>query len=90
MSKTKKVRPLSQGALDALGVLQNIKVGTIIDIKNNGLENVNSSQLTALETRGLVKSELKEIEVVQVVRRTVKEYTITDSGLETNTSPETD
>ena len=90
MSNTKKVRPLSQGALEVLEMLQNIKVGTIIDIKNNGLEKVNSSHLTALENRGLVSSQLKEIEVVQVVKRKVKEYTITENGLKVDINTETD
>ena len=74
---------LSLEAIKALEMLKVEKSATAKKLKDLGFENVNSSHLKALENRGLVESKDVEIEVVVVQKRKVKEYTITEKGLET-------
>ena len=74
---------LSLETIRALEMLKVEKSATAKKLKDLGFENVNSSHLKALENRGLVVSKDVEIEVVVVQKRKVKEYTITEKGLET-------
>ena len=74
---------LSAETMKALEMLKVEKSATAKKLKDLGFENVNSSHLKALENRGLVVSKDVEIEVVVVQKRKVKEYTITEKGLET-------
>ena len=78
MNKTVK---LSAGAVDALKALATVKTATAKDLKDAGLEGLNSAHLTALVNRGLAESHDVEVEVVTVVKRKVKAYTVTDAGL---------
>ena len=74
---------LSLETIKALEMLKVEKSATAKKLKDLGFEKVNSSHLKALENRGLVVSKDVEIEVVVVQKRKVKEYTITEKGLET-------
>ena len=74
---------LSAETIKALEMLKVEKSATAKKLKDLGFENVNSSHLKALENRGLVTSEDVEIEVIITQKRKVKEYTITEKGLET-------
>ena len=74
---------LSAETIKALEMLKVEKSATAKKLKDLGFETVNSSHLKALENRGLVTSKDVEIEVVVVQKRKVKEYTITEKGLET-------
>lgn len=76
-----KVNKLSEGAIKALKMLKEGSA-TAHDLKQKGFTDVNSSHLKALENRGLVSSVEVEKELIQVVRRKVKEYTITNEGKE--------
>lgn len=78
MNKTVK---LSAGAVDALKALAVKGTATAKDLKDAGLENLNSAHLTALVNRGYVESHDVEVEVVTVVKRKVKAYTVTNAGL---------
>lgn len=77
MNKTVK---LSAGAVDALKALATVKTATAKDLKDAGLEGLNSAHLSALVNRGLAESRDVEVEVVTVVKRKVKAYTITEKG----------
>lgn len=77
---TKKVAKLSEGSLKALEMLKG-GTNTAQGLKELGFEGLNSAHLKALENRGLVTAVEVEKEVVTVVRRKVKEYTITDDGM---------
>lgn len=72
---------------DAINVLKTLKDGsaTVADLKVKGLTNVNSAQLKALETRGLVTAETVEREFVVTIKRKVKNYTVTDAGMDYKT-----
>lgn len=77
-----KVTKLSVGALNVLEAIKSAgKSVTAHDLKENGLEGLNSAHLKALENRGLVTAVEVEKEIVTIVRRKVKEYTITEKGL---------
>ena len=78
--KTKKVNPLSEGAINALKAISE-GPATAADLKAKGLENLNSAHLTALAKRGYVDTEEVEIEVPAIVKRKVKRYTINEKGL---------
>ena len=70
-----KVRELSEKAKEILKVLQEQgKELTIQDLKDLGVENPNGSHLTALETRGLITSQVVERVVPKTVK--VKGYTV--------------
>ncbi len=75
---------LSLGAIRALEMLKVEKSATAKDLKDLGFEKVNSSHLKALENRGLITSKDVEIEVITKQKRKVKEYTITEKGLESS------
>lgn len=78
----KKVAKLSESAIKVLEAIKGAEKGiTAHELKENGLENVNSAHLKALENRGLVSAVSVEKYIVQTVKRTVKEYTITEKGL---------
>lgn len=70
MSKQAK---LSDGAVRALAVLKEKGSATLAEIKEEFPE-VNSSHLTALRNRSLVKTEQIEIEVPTVTKRKVNLY----------------
>ena len=75
-----KVNKVSAGALKALEALKAVGTATAKDLKDNGLEGLNSAHLTALVNRGLVEATDTVVEVVTVVKRKVKAYTITEKG----------
>ena len=78
-----KLAKLSEGALKTLEAIKTAgKSITAYELKALGLEGLNSAHLKALENRGLVTAVEVEKEVVTVVKRKVKEYTITEKGLE--------
>lgn len=79
-TKTKKVNPLSEGAINALKAISK-GPATAVDLKAKGLENLNSAHLTALAKRGYVETEEVEIEVPAIIKRKVKRYTITEKGI---------
>jgi hypothetical protein len=85
MNKVTKVAKLSEGALGALDTLKVLGAKgavTAKDLKDAGLEGLNSAHLPALVNRGLVDTADVEVEVVTVVKRKVKAYTLTDAGKE--------
>lgn len=72
----KELKPLSEGAIEALNLLKENGNGlTIAAMKELGV-NANSSHLNALKRRGLVDSEEVEIEVPTVVKRKVQLYKV--------------
>ena len=75
-----KVNKVSEGALKALEALKTVGTATAKDLKDAGLEGLNSAHLTALVNRGLVEATDTVVEVVTVVKRKVKAYTITEKG----------
>ena len=80
----KKVTELSPKAKEILAHLKENGKSTIAEMKEHGLDGVNSSHLTALRNRGLVTSEQVEKEIVTVSKRKVLEYSvIADSETET-------
>ena len=81
----KKETPLSAKAVEILKDLRENGASTVAEIKERGIEGVNSSHLTALKNRGLVTSVNVEKEVVTVTKRKVLEYSIVDSDTETET-----
>lgn len=76
MAKTQK--PLSTKAQEALDFLKEHGNMTLSEMKEKGLEGINSSHLTALRNRGLVNSTPVEKEVVTVSKRTVQEYSVAE------------
>jgi hypothetical protein len=76
MAKTK----LSAVSLQALEVLKG-KSLTASDLKDLGLNELNSAHLTALANRGLITADKVEVEVQTVVKRKVNKYTVTDKGM---------
>jgi len=82
MAKVAKVAKLSEGAVGALEALKVAGVATASELKAKGLEGLNSAHLTALVARGLATAVEVEREVVAIVKRTVKEYTVTELGKE--------
>lgn len=81
MAETKKVAPLTEGAIRALEALKGADGPTIMANLNAGLETpVSSAHLTALVRRGLVDAE--EVEVIVESTRKVKAYTINEAGLD--------
>ena len=84
-----KLAKLSEGALNALEAIKTAGKGvTASELKELGLEGLNSAHLKALENRGLVTAVEIEKEIVTVVKRKVKEYTITEKGLTGNVEGE--
>lgn len=78
----KKVVKLSEESLRAFQLLKESETPlTILDMKNKGFENANSSHLVALKNRGLVTSEEVEILVPTLVKRKVQIYTLTGEEL---------
>lgn len=77
-----KVNKLSDGALKTLEMLKEVGTATALELKEKGLEKLNSAHLVALSNRGLVESKDVEVEVQTVVKRKVKAYTITEKGKE--------
>jgi len=80
MAKT--VRELSDKAKEILAVLETNsgKELTIADLKELGVESPNGSQLSALETRGLITSREVERVVPKIVK--VKAYQIIETKTE--------
>ena len=76
MAKTK----LSALSLEALRLLKDASM-TASDLKDLGLNDINSAHLTALTNRGLISADKVEVEVPTVVKRKVNRYTITDKGM---------
>ena len=76
-----KVNKVSEGALKALEALKAVGTATAKDLKDAGLEGLNSAHLTALVNKGLVESTDTVVEVVTVVKRKVKAYTVTEKGM---------
>jgi hypothetical protein len=76
MAKTK----LSALSLKALEMLKD-KSMTASDLKDLGLNELNSAHLTALTNRGLISADKVEVEVATVVKRKVNKYTVTDKGM---------
>jgi len=72
---------LSQVAIQAL---QELKSGsyTAQQLKELGLDTLNSAHLTALVNRGLATTDKVEVEVPTVVKRKVNIYTITEKGID--------
>ena len=81
----KKVRALSVGAIEVLEALKTAGAGTAASLKEAGVTGLNSAHLTALVNRGFAVAEEVELEVMQVQKRKVKQYTITELGLKTET-----
>lgn len=76
-----KIKELSLTAIEALkAIIEVDKPITAIELKNAGLENLNSAHLKALENRGLITAEPVFITVMQPVKRKVNQYTITVEG----------
>ena len=75
-----KVNKISDGALKALEALKAVGTATAKDLKDGGLDKLNSAHLTALVNRGLVEATDTVVEVLTVVKRKVKAYTITEKG----------
>lgn len=70
---------LSQMSLQALELLA--KGGaTANELKDLGLQDLNSAHLTALVNRGLVEAEKVVVEVPTVVKRKVNKYRLTEKG----------
>ena len=77
----KKITKLSEGAVRALGMLQE-GAKTAADIKIRGFA-VNSAHLTVLVSRGYATSADSVIECEYCgSKRKVKEYTLTDKGID--------
>lgn len=76
MAKTK----LSTVSIQALEVLKNQSL-TASELKDLGLNELNSAHLTALANRGLIVADKVEVEVQTVVKRKVNKYTVTDKGM---------
>ncbi len=76
MAKTK----LSALSLQALEMLKG-KSMTASELKDLGLNDVNSAHLTALANRGLISADKVEVEVQTIVKRKVNKYTVTDKGV---------
>lgn len=77
-----KVNKLSEGASKVLEALKEVGTATAMELKEKGLDKLNSAHLTALVNRGLAVSKDVQVEVVTVVKRKVKAYTITEKGKE--------
>jgi hypothetical protein len=76
MAKTK----LSALSLQALEMLKG-KSMTASELKDLGLNDINSAHLTALANRGLISADKVEVEVQTIVKRKVNKYTVTDKGV---------
>lgn len=72
-------KPLSGMSLKALEVLSGGDA-TANEIKEKGLENLNSAHLTALVNRGLIEAEKVTVEVPTIVKRKVNKYRLTEKG----------
>lgn len=73
---------LSEKALEVLEMLKDGSTVTVAELKERGVEGLNSAQLTALVKRGLVSAEKVTVEVPTVVKRKVNAYTVTEAGSE--------
>jgi len=76
MAKEKKVAKLSDGSIKAFEMLKANGDMTVAEMKEKGLEGVNSSHLTALKNRGIVSATEVEREIVTVVKRKVSVYSL--------------
>jgi DNA-binding PadR family transcriptional regulator len=72
-------KSLSSMSLKALEFLQEGEF-TANELKDKGLENLNSAHLTALVNRGLIESEKVVVEVPTIVKRKVNQYRLTEKG----------
>lgn len=72
-------KPLSAKALEVLKVLGTGEA-TVAELKDKGLEGLNSAHLTALVNRGFVAAEKVTVEVPTVVKRKVNKYSLTEKG----------
>lgn len=70
---------LSAKALEVLKVLTEGEF-TVAELKEKGLDGLNSAHLTALVNRGLVEAEKVTVEVPTVVKRKVNKYSLTEKG----------
>jgi len=71
---------LSALSLQALEMLKG-KSMTASELKDLGLNDINSAHLTALANRGLISADKVEVEVQTIVKRKVNKYTVTDKGV---------
>jgi hypothetical protein len=72
-------KPLSTMSLKVLESLSNGEF-TIAELKESGLEGLNSAHLTALVNRGFVEAEKVTVEVPTIVKRKVNKYRVTEKG----------
>lgn len=72
-------KPLSGMSLKALEVLRKGDA-TANELKEQGLEGLNSAHLTALVNRGYITAEKVTVEVPTIVKRKVNKYQVTDKG----------
>lgn len=72
-------KPLSTKALEVLKVL-GAGEATVAELKDKGLDGLNSAHLTALVNRGFVEAEKVTVEVPTVVKRKVNKYSLTEKG----------
>ncbi len=74
--KTPKVAELSAKSKEVLATLRANEGGlTVAELKEMGIDGVNSSHLSALVDRGLVSAEKVVVEVVTKTKREVNRYT---------------
>lgn len=72
-------KPLSTMSLKVLQSLADSEA-TVAELKETGLEGLNSAHLTALVNRGFVEAEKVTVEVPTIVKRKVNRYRLTDKG----------
>jgi predicted transcriptional regulator len=72
-------KSLSPKSLEALQILKE-GTFTMSELVERGVENLNSANLTALVSRGLISSEQVVVEVPTVVKRKVNAYSLTEKG----------
>lgn len=72
-------KPLSTMSLKVLQSLADSEA-TVAELKEAGLEGLNSAHLTALVNRGFVEAEKVTVEVPTIVKRKVNRYRVTDKG----------
>ena len=74
-NKEKVVAPLSPISIQALAKIKENPDGlTMAELKVLGIDGINSANLVALKTRGLVVATEVEIEVPTITKRTVLRY----------------
>ena len=77
-----KIKKISDGATNALEILKTVESATALDLKEKGLEDLNSAHLTALVNRGFAVSTDVIVDVPTIVKRKVKLYAVTELGKE--------